>query len=77
MQAVRVVGQLQQAYMQVAAGVQGHGGVFGLQVVGGAGAEDVLPAMFGLQAVALAEALAGLDQLGVVFQAAQALPVLG
>ena len=57
--------------MQVAAGVQGHGGLFGLQVLRGIGGEYILFDMPGPQAQAVAQTLPVGDQRGIAFQAQQ------
>ncbi len=69
--------QAQQLDVQVAAGVQGHGGLAGLQVAGGAFGEHVLLDVHGAQPQAVAQALAVADQRKVALQAQQRLPAMG
>ncbi|CAI8903800.1 hypothetical protein EMIT0P201_30232 [Pseudomonas chlororaphis] len=71
-----LAGQLHQAHMQVATGVQGHRGVFGAQAGSGVGGEHVLLQVAGRQPMVFAQLPAAGDQGRVVLQAGQLLPGL-
>ena len=59
--------------MQIAAGVQRHGGHVGRELQGRVGGEHVLLHMPGIEPMPLAERQTGLDQRRVVFEARQLL----
>ncbi len=69
----RGAGQVHQAHMQVAAGVQGYRRVLAVERLGGVRRQYVLLQVRGGQVMALAQLLAVGDQCGVVLQAGQLL----
>ncbi|SPO52782.1 protein of unknown function [Pseudomonas sp. JV551A1] len=68
-----LAGQLHQAHMQVATGVQGDHAFVASQVAGAVFGHHILMHMLRRQVVVRAQGLAGSDQFGVVFQAGQVL----
>lgn len=75
--AVGVAGQLHEAHVEVAAGVEGDGGVLCGQAGGGVLRHDVLVQVLGVDAEFVAELAAGIDQVRIVFEAGQGLAVVG